>query len=424
MRKWISPLAGCFILWAGVAACQGQATQTSPADQPSRAAGVETPAARSTTSASSAGTPSLAPFAVDLTLPFAFATPQPWSPQAYAGTPIALPVDLAGVANPHVLDGLTEAQRSFLAENGFVVIRSGEQQFNDIRYGTAFALGQPFFRTTDEAYHALHLLFDDLLKALERQVLRPEMARILLATRDEVRSFADETAGTALEGDVQLAEAYLDVAIHLFDPEAPDSQALPDLVAQQIDQILAAGGRDKSVLFPGFEDDYGAYKPVGHYAGDPGLEHYFRGLTWLGRVHFPLAQADDPAFQPSRLPLVITLALRRAEADGKPASEAWADVHRTLDFLIGPTDDAGPIEYAQLMDQVYGPNATPLALADEARWVEFQASAADLPAPQINSIFVDWTADLAVEKGWRFMGQRFTMDANIFQNLVFDKVLP
>ncbi len=63
-------------------------------------------------------------------------------------------------------------------------------------------------------------------------------------------------------------------------------------------------------------------------------------------------------------------------------------------------------------------------LADEALWAEFVRRSDQLPAPQINSTFASFSSDLAVEKGWRFMGQRFTLDASIFQNLVFDKVEP
>ena len=49
-------------------------------------------------------------------------------------------------------------------------------------------------------------------------------------------------------------------------------------------------------------------------------------------------------------------------------------------------------------------------------------SSDQLPAPQINSLFVVSTQDLTAEKGWRFMGQRFTLDGMIFQNLIFDRV--
>ena len=412
MPKLIRFALGALLILAVLASCQPGPT-TAPADTASA------PTRRPTSTAASVPSDALAAFTVDLSEPFSEFAPQTWSPGTYAGPPVPLPVNLATVANPEVLDGLTGAQRAFLAQNGFVVIHSQEPQFNDIRYRTAYALGQPFFRTTDEAYHALHLLFDDMLKALERQGLRPQMLNLITATRDQVSSYAAEAAGTSIESDVELAEAYLDVAVHLFDSSSPPG---PEEVAAQVAQIMDAGGRAKSVLFPDFEDDYGAYRPVGHYAGDPELEAYFRGMTWLGRVHFPLASADDPSFEPSRLPLIVTLALRQADAGRQPASNVWGEVHRLLDFLIGPTDDLGPLEYAALMDTVYGAEAGLLDLADDDLWQTFLASTSDLPAPQINSTFVDWTAELEVEKGWRLMGQRFTMDSNIFQNLIFDKV--
>lgn len=402
------------LILAALAACQPVTPAAPTGTTPS------TP--RPTAVSPSGPSEALDPFRVDLSEPFYETELKAWSPGTYAGPPVPLPVDLAEVANSEVISGLTEAQRDLLAKNGFVVIHSQEPQFNDIRYRTAYALGQPFFRTTDEAYHALHLLFDDMLKALERQGLRPQMLSLLTATRDQVRSYAAEAAGTSIDDDVALAEAYLEVALQLFDPSAPPPQAMPEAVAAQVEQIMDASGRAKSVLFPDFEDDYGAYKPVGHYAGDPDLEAYFRGMTWLGRVHFPLGDANNPSFEPSRLPLIVTLAMRQADVNGWPASDVWGEVHRALDFLIGPTDDLGPLEYAALMDSVYGPDATLSDLADDGTWETFLASTSDLPAPQINSTFVDWTSELEVEKGWRLMGQRFTMDASIFQNLIFDKV--
>jgi hypothetical protein len=140
-------------------------------------------------------------------------------------------------------------------------------------------------------------------------------------------------------------------------------------------------------------------------------------------MHFQLQNPDQPGFTPSRVPLIITLAMRRAEIDGRPVSDMWGEIHQLLNFIIGPTDDAGPLEYAALMDKVYGPELVFSDLADETKWAEFQNQKELLPVPQINSLFVNSTVDLSPEIGWRFMGQRFTLDGMIFQNLIFDKVL-
>lgn len=340
-----------------------------------------------------------------------------WVPGAYAGLEYGLPFDLALAANPEVLEGLSADQRAFLIRNGFVVMHSQEEQFYAIRDEVSRIHGQPYFLTTDAAFHVLHLTFDDLLKALERERLRPRMIAITAATLEELDLYLPALQGTAVEDDALRAAAYLSVAMSLFDPTWEVAPVVANLVERQVAQVQAYGGLDQSTLFPSFKDDYGAYRPVGHYATDPELEAYFQGVTWLGRVHFRLAED-----QPSRVPLLVTLALRRATIGGRSAVAEWGEVQEVLDFLVGPTDDAGPAEYAELMDKVYGGDMLPTDLADESLWASFVSMSDQLPAPQINSTFVDSLADLEHDAGWRFMGQRFTLDALVFQNLVYDKV--
>ncbi|MBN2146425.1 MAG: DUF3160 domain-containing protein [Anaerolineales bacterium] len=444
MTKRNVRLVFLFALW--MVACQGTSiiptATTSPTSQPIQPLPGEPsptttqPLIPSATSGPQQPTATFAPpgeplpaFIIDWAQPFAaelmtgerivLAT---WTPQPYAGEDIALPLNLNQVVNANLLDGLTADQKAFLAANGFVVIHSQEAQFGDIRVETAKRTGQPYYLTTDAAFHALHLLFDELLQALEQEHFRPQMIAITKATLEQVRSDFPAVQGTSLATDAQQAIAYLSVALKLLDPAAEIDPAVADIVSQQVEQIIAADGRATSRLFPDFEDDYAAYKPVGHYAGNPDLEAYFRAMTWYGRMHFLLQNPADPSFTPSRLPLIVTLALRSAQLDGRPASDAWADLHNTLDFMVGPSDDAGPLEYAALMDQVYGDKLQIQGLADEALWQEFLSRSDQLPAPQINSLFVASTVDLSPEKGWRFMGQRFTLDGMIFQNLIFDRV--
>jgi len=289
-----------------------------------------------------AGQP-LPPFAIDWTRPFVetllgmdgiFLTA--WTPQPYAGTNIQLPLDLSQVINIQTLNGLTAEQRNFLTENGFVVIHSQEAQFGDIRVHTSEQTGQPYYLTTDAAFHALHLLFDELLKSLEREYFSAQMIAITKATLGQVRADLPEMQGTSIETDARQALAYLSVALKLFDPSAEIDPSVATIVSEQVEQIMAADGRAFSALFPDFEDDYGAYKPVGHYAGDPDLEAYFRGMTWYGRMHFLLQDPTKPDFEPSRLPLIITLALRKAQLEDRSASEVWAELHRILTFVVGP----------------------------------------------------------------------------------------
>jgi hypothetical protein len=425
MKKTRFPLIFFAVLL--LLACQFFSSPASPTPIPA-ASPTQKPVPTDSPTARPSG-PALPSFSIDWSQPFAPAmidgswiTLAKREAGAYAGQDIPLPAGISQAVNARVLDGLTAEQKALLGQNGFVVIHSQEEQFGDIREETAGRSGQPYFLTTDAAYHSLHLLFDDLLKAVEREYFRPQMIAVTRATLAETLAFRSQARGTAIETETEQAAAYLSTALKLFDPAAEVDPSVAELVSRQVDQIVAAGGRDYSAIFPDFQDDFGAYKPVGHYAGDPDLESYFRGMTWFGHMHFRLADPETPGFVPSRLPLIVTLALRRAQIDSQPASDVWASMHKTLSFIVGPSDDAGPLEYADLMDRIYGDGPSAVDLADDTRWGEFLAQSDSLPAPQINSLFVRSTMDLAPEKGWRFMGQRFTLDGMIFQNLIFDKV--
>jgi hypothetical protein len=138
-------------------------------------------------------------------------------------------------------------------------------------------------------------------------------------------------------------------------------------------------------------------------------------------VHFKIRGADSD-FVPSRVPLIITLALRHARTGDGSAAGEWAAVNDTVNFLVGSSDDAGPVEYSTMMDQVYGETSTIVSLLDDDLWRNFLVISQSLPPPKINSTFADSLQDLGKEVGWRFMGQRFNSDAYIMQNLVFDNV--
>lgn len=333
-----------------------------------------------------------------------------------------LPVVLKNTLNPAVIAGFTTEQLIYLAQNGFVVIDSGDEQFKNIRESTAIVNGQPYFLTTDAAYHALHITFNDFLEALEKEALSPVMVRLLQTVYAQVGIYTAESQGTEIESDAILARDYLAVAIKLFDPDVVLDPSVESKIAPQLAQINAEDGKHDSALIPGFTDDYGSYRPVGHYAGNPDLENYFRGMTWLGRVAFKFNSQDTADFLPSRAPLLITMALREAKVDGEPAYQVWADLYGLLDFIVGPSDDPGPLELNELMEIVYDQQISLSSIQDNAAWQNFLIRVDELPAPRINSTFQDTSVAMSFERDWRFMGQRFTLDGLIFQQLISDKV--
>ena len=302
---------------------------------------------------------------------FADAALSTYQPAPYAGKLDALPINLGQVGNPAVIAGLTAQQKQFLSQNGFVVIQAGDTQFKDLRQTISLDQGQPYYLTTDAAYHALHKTFDDLLSSLERQYMRVVLGKLLQAEYDKINDYAKAAAQAPLAQDIELSRNYLAVAIKLLSPDQTLDPQVEQAIAAQIGQIMAYGGKADSLLIPGLTDDYGAYRPVGHYAGIPELEDYFRCMSWLGRAAFKFKDPDVPGLTPSRAPLIMTLALREASVDQEPAYKVWTSLSEVVNFMVGPSDDPGPVELNALMEQVYGKTPALADLADEGKWGTF-----------------------------------------------------
>jgi len=363
----------------------------------------------------------LQPIPYDPAEPFSAVTFTDWDPAGSADLQVNLPVDLAKLANPQVLTGLTSRQRSFLSKNGFVVVRSQEGQFNEIRQRVSSQYGQPYLLTTDAVYHSLSLTLDETISAMEREELRPRLTDITRATLEEIDRYYPLVKGTALEADTWIAAAYLGVALRLLDPAAKLPENIVTMVNQQVDQILRAKGVEESLLIPDFMDDYSTYHPVGHYAGESDLEAYYHAMTWYTNVPFGLSDLS-PDKVPSRVPLIITLALRRARIKGELVSNEWSKVHEIITFLHGPNRSFGPFETAELMDRVYGPGVTIIGLSDQNLWQLFQTQSLGMPLLQFNSAFFNLESGYPGPLDWRFFGPRFTIDRYILEDMVSVRV--
>ncbi|MBN1202710.1 MAG: DUF3160 domain-containing protein [Anaerolineae bacterium] len=358
-------------------------------------------------------------------------------PPVYAGDLPALPVDLGSIRFLEDAQ-LNEAQLTLLAQNGFVVVPGGFEQFYEAYYeGEDWSItppdfdpsaepstqdyGHAYFVTTDAMLHTLHYIFDNLLTDLEKESFYAiAWQDILLPTLQTAHTQTAEAAGGPLADAAYNAELYLAVALELFSPGQAAQYVSADMAAE-VDTIaaLALAGQDQIELpfIPGYLEDFSQYRPRGHYAGDELLERYFRGMMWLSRITFR-ANSDTE----TQIALLLLRALRTAP--GAPAG--WQNLHDTLTFLIGPVDDLGPPEYSPLVDAIYGSDLSLDSLADPGKLAAFRAQVAELPGPRVNGLILpdatqpDEIAELT--RGFRFLGQRFTFDAYAMQQLMYSYV--
>ncbi|GMA17096.1 DUF3160 domain-containing protein [Deinococcus metallilatus] len=345
---------------------------------------------------------------------------------AGAASTYTLPVNLNSLKNPAVLRGnketglapLNAAQRAALAQQGFVIVPAGWRQFDAVYEATRYA-DQPVFVTTDAVLHVYHLVFDKLLRDLERETLAPTTRRLTALLVEGARRQAQALAGTPLEDDARRALAYLAVAQKLDDPSSPVPAEVAPLVTAELKLIKAHSGLAPSPIFAGSQmiEDYSQYVPRGHYTRSEALQRYFRTMMWLGRMNLRVGDASETR----------TAALVAHLISGNPeAQKLWARLYDPTALLIGTSDDLNERQYAATLQAVTGGNIR--QLADPQKLAAFQAALAKLPPPRVNSVFVVARPGEGVDVrqretlGFRLMGQRFTLDGAALQQLVYREV--
>jgi len=357
-------------------------------------------------------------------------------PVAYEG--YALPIEPTTLGNLTQFD-FSDAQRSLVERNGFVASpaewREFYQLYENVRYDEL-----PVFVTTDSVYHVYHLIFDKMLRDLEREHFEPDIRALTAACLQSARDLYSELQGSTLDAAALRTVAYFAVADALINPDAVTPPEAADLVAGELALIEAHGGMGPSVIFnqdcpsscdpcdpnpppecleqPCMCEDYSQYVPRGHYTRSEQLERYFRTMMWYGRINMRLQKPAETA-----MALLITYILRNTTVDGQPAGDVWARVYDPTVFIVGSSDDLSFHEYGALWDVLYGPDAPATDIADAAKLEAFIDAASQLPPPQINSMWVYiWEDKEQVTQGFRFMGQRFVIDAYIFDELTWREV--
>ena len=300
---------------------------------------------------------------------------------------------------------------SKIAENGFVVCGDAGHEFFEI-YETNRYSFIPNFITVDSLMHTYHLYFTHLLKNIEKGYLSDTLKQLSEKMLAGSIGQYEVLKGSEWESAAKRNVAFFSIGARLLDENAEVPDDVADIVKNELAMIEQAEGIQYSGI-TGDEEDYTQYIPRGYYEGDARLERYFKAMMWYGRIHF-----EQGSEEMDRSALLITLAL----ADDGQAYEMWQSVYAVTSFFAGASDDLGVCEYAPALYQAYGDNVTVESLlSDKEAFDNFHTLTAALPVPEINSIPIVQGEDNVIP-GFRFMGQRFTIDASIMQKLIYSDV--
>ena len=340
----------------------------------------------------------------------------------------SLPVDLGGVQGLDEFE-FNAQERDRLSQNGFFVeepvpgeIREFYQIYERSRYSTV-----PVFITTDSVLHIYHLIFDKMLRDLERDTFISTLESLTSTMQAASLEQYDALRGTELEEPALRNLAYFTVVAQLLEMNTSIDPAVVELVNPEISLLEAHDGVAISTIWDRDDladdqkliEDYSQYVPRGHYTRSAELERYFKAMMWYGRLTFRLK--DD--FETQRALLLVEAMRNSVDENGVPAAELWQRIYEPTAFLVGKADDLSYREYGQISDAVFGNNPELISFADETLLAQFVETAKQLPPPQVNSMWVwIWEDKEEATSGFRFMGQRFTLDAYVFGQMIWREV--
>lgn len=340
--------------------------------------------------------------------------------------PYKVEPDLSNITNKDMFR-LSPAATNLLIENGFVVVPTTyEKEFFSLYERNRYE-PVPLFITTDSILHNYHLFFDHLLRVVETEKLAPELKELNKAMLARAQKQYQELKGTDWENAARRTVGFFAVGGKLLDPGVP----VPAEVKNEVENELVLienhqGVADSPLMNMGgsgdsgdlLQEDYSQYIPRGHYERTDLLKAYFKSMMWYGRMSFRLNNEDE-----TKSAVLIALALNQEEN-----RQLWDKIYATTNFFVGKSDDISYEHFKELIDEIYGTSASlQTVVTGSEKWNNFLAAAGELAPPSINSMpLMNATSPVEREnetKGFRFMGQRFTLDASVFQRLLFPEVM-
>jgi len=344
----------------------------------------------------------------------------------------------------------------------------------DLFYDDIFELSKNFW---DEAVDEYNANSGDLKESAKRNVayfsvalelLRPKAGQIVSdeTLKEEYcpPGISAEYCEITLEG---VKSAYGEkVSFKYFSPQDLEKYKfeIPDFVKNEVQKELelieAHEGWQFSPIFI-YKEDYSQYVPRGHYTKSEKLKNYFKALMWYGRMTNLIKGSEDLpqgkslrkvqeeglimggekgliSTYDAKIQTLQSLLIANKFSQSKDIQERWQRMYAITSFFVGFSDDLGPYEYGAVLNSIFKEKITSQEI--EKNFSALKNSLSDIPynpkiysgldavqlvmpcpplsEKDIENLKIQAKKLLENTKGFRLMGQRFTVDSWLFSEIV------
>ncbi len=319
---------------------------------------------------------------------------------------------------------LSDGELTDLAARGFVI--SQRHQFPNFAYGyyNLYVDDLPVYVSADSILSAVHHSYDSILKSLELGLLSGELDTLLAGMHTRLADGAGKELGETTRHD---ADVFLSVARSLLSGER--QRTLAGGSQSTVDTLVGLAERGEGIsdvsLFGVVREneDFSQFKPRGHYNTDPVLERYFRASMWLGRIDLRLLETQKDGSQLFRRRQVETMFLFRELIDA-PLLPHFLRIDRTITAFVGEPDYMALSQVEQLATDLGLNSLADLKAISDERLAQTIVDGGYGEQRISSHIMVNGleVKTLPLSRSFALLGQRYTIDSNVFSNVVYDRI--
>lgn len=318
---------------------------------------------------------------------------------------IEIQSSLSNIENIYQFGNLNAKQRAMIEKNGFVVNPTDEEQLFYIYESNTYNK-IPSFVSTDSVLQLYHIFYDYTLRETESDKLYLELKQLNANMVDALSEKYQEKSDEKSKELVGRTLAYFALCEKLlgegYGSDLPSE--ISSIVEEEYSNINSETEGESSIT--GTDVDYSLFKVRGHYTRSDILTSYFKVMSMYGVVPFIIYDSMGERNEDgAAMAVIATTALD--ELPSESGMNLWEDIYSITEFFVGSTNDINPLEFATIVEEVYGEMPEPEDIADgmDDLYNEFDK----LTAAKIK--------DDSIGLCFRFMGQRYIPDSEILDRL-------
>ncbi|HOK49072.1 MAG TPA: DUF3160 domain-containing protein, partial [Sedimentibacter sp.] len=316
-------------------------------------------------------------------------------------------------------------QLKSIYEDGFVVLKPSYEYLKMHHvYEYPMYRESPVFITVDSALHLYHIFYGNSLKLLEVSSLYDKLKSLSKNMLAESLNAYSDSKYADLKVELKFTAAYFLTGAKLIDAD-PAGVEVPEEIASLADnEIKLIEGAFDFARSPilGKDLDYSQFTVRGHYAGNEKLGQYFKTMMWYGISGFPVLDESKsvPALDMDSLTKAMIIACLLL--NNEESFIDYENIYTTTALYSGRSDDLGIFEIRDLITKVYGQNPDMNLFKDSSYHDRLLEEALLLPEPKIQPKYTSVTTPAG--RQFRFMGQRYSFDAEVMQTLIEPIIRP